>query len=105
MDRVVTEDLRCLLSLLNRSRSKSMMNAHMEKLLVLKRLSLLDISKVMMRMNGVYKQASIERQSIKKKTPAALQKQGVIQEAQATEGMLDNPLMLGTNLEVVFIQQ
>ena len=54
-DRVVTEDLRCLLSLLNRSRSKAVMNAHMGKLLVLKRLSLLDLSKVMMRMNGVYK--------------------------------------------------
>lgn len=55
VDRVITEELRCLLSLLNRSRSKAVMNAHMEKLLVLKRLSLLDISKVMMRMNGVYK--------------------------------------------------
>ena len=39
----------------NRSRSKAVMNAHMGKLLVLKRLSLLDLSKVMMRMNGVYK--------------------------------------------------
>ena len=64
------EDVRCLLSMLNRSRSKAVLNRHMERLLMKNRLSLLDASKVFMRMNGVYKQASIERQSIKKKTPA-----------------------------------
>jgi hypothetical protein len=41
----------------------------MERGLMEQALGLLEVSKVFMRMNGVYKQASIERQSVKKKTP------------------------------------
>jgi len=76
-DGLVADDSRCLLSMLNRSRSKAVLVKHMGRLLVQKRMSLLEVSKVFMRMNGVYKQASIERQSIKKKTPASVQKQAL----------------------------
>ncbi len=51
---------RCLLTLLNRARSKAQLLEQMEKMMV-QGVGLLEISRVFMRMNGVYKQASIER--------------------------------------------
>jgi hypothetical protein len=58
---------RVLLSLLNRARSKQSFMREMERVLLNGSLGLMEVSKVYMRVNGVYKQASIERQSVKKK--------------------------------------
>jgi len=71
-------------------------------------LTLIDASKVFMRMNSVYKQASIERHQIKKKNVVAKEASGG-SGSQAKEGgivsMLDNNLMKGKNLEILFMQQ
>lgn len=55
------------MSLLNRARNKPTFLGHFKDLLLKEKLNLIDISKVFMRMNSVYKQASIERSQIKKK--------------------------------------
>lgn len=60
---------RSLLSVLNRARSKPHFLKHLGDKMLRGELSLIDASKVYMRMNSVYKQASIERQSLKKKAP------------------------------------
>jgi hypothetical protein len=60
---------RSLLSVLNRARSKPHFLRHLGDKMLRNDLSLIDASKVYMRMNSVYKQASIERQSLKKKSP------------------------------------
>ncbi len=52
---------RSLLSVLNRARSKPYFLKHLGEKMLKGELSLIDASKVYMRMNSVYKQASIER--------------------------------------------
>ena len=52
---------------------------------------MIDVSKIFMKMNSVYKQASIERQSIKKR-------------ASNNKPMIENSLMRGAHIERLFIQ-
>ena len=91
------DQCRCLLSMLNRARSKPFFLEHLQHLLLKEQLTLIDASRVFMRMNSVYKQASIERHQIKKK--ATKENTAKQQEQQ----MLDNPLMKGRNIEVLFL--
>lgn len=58
---------RAQLSLLNRSFNRAMFLRNMRDLLLDKKLSLSAVSKLWMKINSVYKQASIERNSIRKK--------------------------------------
>mmetsp|Transcript_12350 Transcript_12350/g.8991 ORF Transcript_12350/g.8991 Transcript_12350/m.8991 type:complete len:233 (-) Transcript_12350:253-951(-) len=62
------EGNRTALSLLNRSKNKPIFLRNLKRLLVHRQMSLFEMSKLFMRINSVYKQASIERQSIRKKT-------------------------------------
>ena len=59
-----------VLSLLNRSQNKALFLRYLKELLLSEGLNLVQISIVFMKINSVYKQASIERQSIRKKASA-----------------------------------
>lgn len=61
------------LCLLNRSKNKLLFLKTFREMLIKEELNLLDFSKIFMRINNIYKQASIERQSVKKKSPGKLQ--------------------------------
>lgn len=52
-------------------------------------------------MNSVYKQASIERQSLKKKSPQSANPMLTAQDYKY--GMLENNLLKGLTTEVVFL--
>ena len=52
---------------------------------------MIDVSKIFMKMNSVYKQASIERNSIKKRAAAI------------NKPMIDDPLMNGPHVETLFV--
>ncbi len=94
---------RSLLSVLNRARSKPYFLKHLGEKMLKGELSLIDASKVYMRMNSVYKQASIERQSLKKKTPQSANPMLTPQDYQYN--MLENNLLKGLSTEIVFLQQ
>jgi hypothetical protein len=65
---VTTDHCRGLLSMLNRARSKPHFLGYLQRVLCTKGgLGLIEASRVFMRMNSIYKQASIERQQLKKK--------------------------------------
>lgn len=81
-----------MLSLLNRSRNKPVFLRHLRDLLVDSKLSLIDVSKLFMRINSVYKQASIERQQIKKKASTATNRL-----------ILDSMLMNGHSTELMLL--
>lgn len=68
--RAATDRCRGLLSLLNRIRSKPVFLDKLQEALVGSELSLIEASRIFMRMNSVYKQASIERHQVKKKPKA-----------------------------------
>lgn len=93
---------RNLLSLLNRARSKPHFLGHLSYKMLKGELSLIDASKVYMRMNSVYKQASIERQSLKKKQPnnGALP---VLTSQNYQYDMLESNLLKGLMTEIVFL--
>ena len=55
------------LSLINRSKNKPVFLRNFKELLIKESLSLMDISFIFMRVNTIYKQASIERQTLRKK--------------------------------------
>jgi hypothetical protein len=94
---------RLLLSLLNRARSKPQFLGYLEKQLTKGGLSLIDASRVFMRMNSVYKQASIERQQIKKKNNRESGQIDSAKESSKSGKMLENNLLLGKNLEILFL--
>ena len=85
---------RSLLSVLNRARSKPHFLKHLGDKMLRGELSLIDASKVYMRMNSVYKQASIERQSLKKKSPQGANPMLTPQSYQYD--MLENNLLKGS---------
>ena len=58
---------RIMMSLLNRARNKPIFLQQLREQLTTGKLKLLDISKLFVRLNAVYKQASIERQAVKRK--------------------------------------
>jgi len=88
----VPDQTRLMLSLLNRSRNKPVFLRHLRDLLVDSKLSLIDVSKLFMRINSVYKQASIERQQIKKKASTATNRL-----------ILDSMLMNGHSTELMLL--
>jgi hypothetical protein len=53
--------------LINRTKNKPLFISNLKELLIKEGLDLFDISRIFMRINGIYKLASIERQSIRKK--------------------------------------
>ena len=93
---------RSLLSLLNRARSKPHFLGHLSYKMMRGELSLIDASKVYMRMNSVYKQASIERQSLKKKSPNT-NALPVLTGQDYQYDMLESNLLKGLLTEVVFL--
>ena len=92
---------RSLLSVLNRARSKPHFLKHLGEKMLKGELSLIDASKVYMRMNSVYKQASIERQGLKKKPTLNANPGQPQQDYQCN--MLENNLLKGLTTEVVFL--
>jgi len=58
---------RMVLSLMNRSKNKPTVLKLTKELLITENLKLMEFSKIFLKINSVYKQASIERQSIRKK--------------------------------------
>ena len=62
-----TSPAKTLMSLVNRARNKPTLLQRMKEILVAGNLPLMDASRLFLRLNGVYKQASIERQAVKRK--------------------------------------
>ena len=56
----VDDPCRCLLSLLNRTRSKTFFLNYLGRMMVQSKLTVIECSKIFMRMNSVYRQANIE---------------------------------------------
>ncbi len=56
-----------MLAMVNRARNKKIMMEYMKETFEAQSVSILEASKLFMRINGVYKQASIERQAVKRK--------------------------------------
>ncbi len=77
------EKSRTSLSLLNRSKNKPAFLKYLKELLLNRDLTLFEISKIFMKVNSVYKQASIERQSIRKKAAGSRRTDSQI--------LIDNP--------------
>jgi len=63
-----TVPTRTALSLLNRSFNKRVFMTRVKELILTQQIALEDISRLFMKVNSVYKQASIERSSIRKKS-------------------------------------
>jgi len=63
------ENNRTAISMLNRQKNKPVFLRNVKNLLMSQQLNLFEISKIFMKVNNVYKQASIERQSIRKRVP------------------------------------
>lgn len=91
--KTVPDKCRLLHSLQNRSRNKPTYLKFLKDSLIQEHLSLIDVSKVFMRINSIYKQASIERQSLKKRT------------IRDNKPILDSKLMQGPQIERLFLQQ
>ncbi|TNV83895.1 hypothetical protein FGO68_gene4171 [Halteria grandinella] len=58
---------KCLLALINRQRNKALLLSKLKESLVNQSLSLLDASKIFYRLAAIYKQASVERQAVKRR--------------------------------------
>jgi hypothetical protein len=58
---------KCLLALINRQRNKKLLLSTLKESLVSQSLSLLDASKIFYRLAAIYKQASVERQAVKRR--------------------------------------
>jgi len=71
------------ISLLNRSNNKSLFLSFMTCLLLNKKLNLFSSSMVFMKVCQVYKQASLERQSIKKRAQQMTNYQKILQNYEA----------------------
>jgi len=61
------DDCSLMLSILNRSNNKDISLSLTKDLILQKRISLIGISKIFTKFNHVYKQASLERSSVRKK--------------------------------------
>jgi hypothetical protein len=58
---------KCLLALINRQRNKALLLSKLKESLENQSLSLLDASKIFYRLAAIYKQASVERQAVKRR--------------------------------------
>lgn len=74
----------------------------LQEALVSSELTLIDASRIFMRMNSVYKQASIERHQVKKK-PKAADGMSQLPSQVLQYQLLENSLMQGKSLEVLFL--
>jgi hypothetical protein len=99
-----SDSCRGLLSLLNRSRSKPAFLGKLQEALVMVPpvLTLIEASRIFMRMNTIYKQASFERHQNKKKPKG---EGGPPSTDAQTFQLLENSLLQGKSIEVLFLQQ